>query len=214
MRRTAALGALLAVAATLAAAQSPSPAERASESERALTDQETARLAEACRIVPEPTGRTVDLAGRQGLPVVRLPAMRFVRLLEYRATAGGERLSEYPPLPFGGIGRRDICRAVELAHLAPPEGGEGAIAALALHLRPGLDLPADYPTTGAEIVRRRQITDLPAGLYAIVETLADDDAVDLAALIRERPAPLDAGRPAIVLGASPMLLPVERAAAD
>ncbi len=214
MRRAALLAAFLCAAGLAAAAQTPSPAERAAQSERAPTGEEAARLSLACRIVPEPTGRTVDLAGRRGLPVVRLPAMRFLRLLEYGATAGTERLSQYPPLPFGGIGRRDFCRAVELAHLVPPQDGEGAIAALALHLRPGLDLLADYPTTGAEIVGRDQMTVLPAGLYAIVETLAEDDAVDLAALVRDAPAPLDVSRPAIVLGTSPILLPVERAAAD
>ena len=212
--RPLALAALLCMAAGLAAAQSPSLAERASQSERPLTKDEAVRLAASCDLAVRHTGASVDLAGRRDVPVVDLPGLRVLRLVEYRATAAGEVIERYPDLPLGGVGWRDYCDAVVLRHLAPPEDGERPVATFGLRLRPDLDLMADYPTTGTEIARRRQITDLPEGLHALLDGEGMADTVDWDALVRDGPAAIDASRPALVIGPGIVLVPVTDAGAD
>ncbi len=158
----------LALPATGAMAQQ-TEAEKAAQSQRQLTKQEEARRKAGCSL-PRPHG-DIRISGRE-YKVVSLPAITMLSLItlpkNHMARQKPGQVIKKPDLPFGGIGPRDICFGTVLYPLsAKALGGRRHIA---LALRRGLDLAADYPSSAGQIRKERQLARIAAGKYIIQAT--------------------------------------------
>ena len=206
------LAALLAVAGP-ATAQAPSEAERAAEADRPRTAEEQSRTAAECEIVVEPAGSIADFLGRESVSVVSAPAIQVLRLVDFRTGETGiddGSFEELAPLPFGGIGRADMCDGFHLLYFDAEDGPGRLLYTMGVRLRPGLDLLDAYPTTGREIVRRDQLVELPAAEYLQVEARAGR-GIDEGEIRQSDDPRIDRARPMFVLSPGIALVPLARA---
>lgn len=203
------LAVLLAATGAPAAAQEPSEAERAAEAGRPPTPEEAARRDAECDVAAEPSGTVPGVLGPEEVRAISLPGLSVLRLSEIVTGDGADDYSivQYALLPFGGIGGRDLCGGIRLHHLDVPGGPGQSVSTSGLRLRPGVDVTADYPTTGAEIARRGQVLEVPAGRYAVIEGAVD--VVDWRSALGSD-GRVDRSRPVLSLGGGVALVPLTR----
>ncbi|MGB0439742.1 MAG: hypothetical protein ACPGFC_06510, partial [Paracoccaceae bacterium] len=166
------LGVVPIMSTTPAIAQDVSPdlssAEQAALSESPMTQAERATRAAGCRFQGISDAPALSLPeGPEGRYVI-LPTLQMLRIIEMVVSDGAAQtlaLQAFKDLPHGGIAGRDTCGAV-IVHTMTPSAAVGAVPTYqALWLRNDLDLLAEYPTTGAEIMRRSQMDTIPAAPY-------------------------------------------------
>lgn len=174
-----AMGAVAMAVVAGQAGASETEAEAAARTQRALTQAEVDRLTRDCPL-PEPAADSADQPDLPNARTVSLPETVFLPLLVYRQVqTDGRRdakISRFGDLPYGGVGLRDFCESVSLVRF-PPYGRNGVMSVLALRLRPGLDLAADYPTAFAEMRKRSQLARIEAGRYARI-AIEDKSVLD------------------------------------
>ena len=182
-------------------AQAQTAAERLAMGERAPTAAERARRDADCALnVTEGDVTPTEIAGRPA-GIATLPGFELLGLIAVQSQSDGTAaVVRMADLPRGGIAAVDFCGAASLApHGEPlPVPFAAATRLMALVLRRGLDLEADYPAAARAIADQRQVFAIPAGRFAVVAGEAELTDADLAVFAAD--PRLDPSAPALRMG--------------
>ena len=164
--------AALGLTASAAVAADLSPSEQAAVSQRDATAEEISRRSETCSLNPNVLGQKLIA---EGIPVtvVELPALSFVvsvRMVFNGPEANTFDIQGFDDVPNGGIAGYDFCNVVSLDTFQPATKAGDVIRMMAIQLRQGLDIEADYPNTSQDILNRDLLIEVDAGTYALLDT--------------------------------------------
>ena len=115
------------------------------------------------------------------VPVYRLPEFAMLSTIELIRSddgSGSFAIRRFKNLPRGGIAGVDFCGVATLLPSSNAEEPGAVVKILALRLRPDLNGPADYPAAWAAAIRRGQVQSVPAGCYAVIPLLTNQEAAD------------------------------------
>jgi hypothetical protein len=167
-------GAILAAAACmwgLPVAADLTPSEQLSLGLRDPTQAERESFVSLCARWQD-TAEPLTLGHVTGT-VVRFETLSLLPLLFMQSDGGDDgpfAIGTYPDLPHGGLSRMDFCDLLQIVRLDQPIPvsitNVGRLQGL--RIKPGVDLPRQYPNAYAKMREVGQFLDLPAGAYFVL----------------------------------------------
>jgi len=152
--------------------------------------------ADACALAERPLAM-MDIEGFGSLPIFRIAAQSLLLTQLGRMAPDGHMMAGgFPLLPGKALVDSDICGgAVLLTFPGQPEG----TLALALRLRPGIDMAREYPAAAGQIREARQLLIMPTGTWIAAPRSAGPDQTGVARrlLASEK---LDPDAPVLLIG--------------